>query len=178
MIFHKPTGTAIFTPSKSASSSLHTACYKARERGFVLRSGPALWDRHDISNHCNDGEIRMVDHVKVERRALLVRNPYRRIPSIWKHVVHHDGCGLTFREWLAGIEPTNWLSPSSHYCLEPDIIVHAESLEEDMEDAFGFRLDILRENISEVQHPELSQQDKDRIWDLYKEDFELGGYFR
>mgnify|MGYP001267815261 CR=1 FL=1 len=134
----------------------------------------------------------------------IVRNPYDRIISCYKyfkmknnywskkynasgnHTTLHDYCTKnSFKQFISDlydkkIEKDIHLKPQSSFLKKDNKIytkiMKLENLNEDFYKIFNKKLDIPKLNKSDNYNIYIDQETKNKIYEMYKEDFELFGY--
>jgi hypothetical protein len=124
MIFHIPTGTAIFCPPRTGSTTMRAALGPMED--FVVMGGPAPWDPGSMTFHVGSRSVHSVFQHAVRRRLLLIREPIARAASFW-----FFQSGVPWDLFAARFTPHREHMPQNLYCQDTDGIIHTETMAAD-----------------------------------------------
>jgi hypothetical protein len=168
MIFHKPTQTAIFTPTKTGSVSLRLMTFEHLD--FEVVYGPAPWNHKQMTPHVASHDVDVVDDLPIHRRVLLFRDPIARTVSLWRHSWAKNECE-PWDEWLDVFDAVGGWQPQTAYCENPDDLLRSESLASELHRITGVELRERRENVSSGEVPIVTAVDMAKIRERFAVDF-------
>lgn len=176
MIFSYDPAIAIYTPPKTGSTSLHSALCK--DGPFVYVVGPQF-ETGEIEKHT----VHRPYFGANAKYYMVVRNPYDRLLSLWRHAVYYHGAKGPFERFFQyyclADEKTFYSTSLLEFYLstgtEPSI-VQLEEIDK-LEKVVGPFTMPHEHKGAQLPHFTLTQKDKDMILEShFGSDFALGRY--
>ena len=180
MIYFRDTNQIIITPTKVASTALHLHLCKRENAIWVMGPSNGNIEKHNTELPFSVTNMNF-------QAAVVIRNPWTRVRSFWKHHFKHfpeSSWIENFEEWFDYhythfVTPDGFYRQCKQYMVYPDMfIIRYENLQHDVERFLGYHIGpVPYEHVSPVKDvPEISYECMKKIQNLYLPDLYLGDY--